>query len=122
MNVIGARPDGWWHDRHGAMVRLVNGLERFAEEVREQVTVVFERPPAQPIVSGAVDVGHAPVPGRDSADAEIVRRVAADADPAGLCVVTSDRRLAAQVRGAGAKTETAGVFRRRLDDLASAMG
>ena len=22
-NVIGSRPDGWWRDRHAAMVRLV---------------------------------------------------------------------------------------------------
>jgi hypothetical protein len=29
MNVIGTRPDGWWRDRHAAMVRLVDLLERW---------------------------------------------------------------------------------------------
>ena len=28
MNVIGTRPDAWWKDRHAAMVRLVDLLER----------------------------------------------------------------------------------------------
>ena len=30
MNVIGSRPDGWWKNRRGAMVRLVEQLERWA--------------------------------------------------------------------------------------------
>ena len=30
MNVIGTRPDAWWRDRHAAMVRLVDLLERWA--------------------------------------------------------------------------------------------
>ena len=30
MNVIGTRPDAWWKDRHGAMVRLVDQLERWS--------------------------------------------------------------------------------------------
>ncbi|MGE5857760.1 MAG: RNA-binding protein, partial [Solirubrobacterales bacterium] len=29
MNVIGSRPDGWWKDRHAAMLRLVDQLERW---------------------------------------------------------------------------------------------
>jgi hypothetical protein len=41
MNVIGTRPDGWWKDRHGAMVRLVGRLERWATDSGEEVTVVF---------------------------------------------------------------------------------
>ena len=57
----------------------------------------------------------APRRGRDAADDEIARRVEADADPAGLTVVTSDATLAARVRRAGAHAEGAGAFRRRLD-------
>jgi len=30
MNVIGTRPDAWWRDRHGAMVRLVKLLEQWS--------------------------------------------------------------------------------------------
>jgi hypothetical protein len=29
-NVVGSRPDGWWHDRVGAAVRLYDGLLRLA--------------------------------------------------------------------------------------------
>ena len=122
MNVIGARPDGWWRDRHGAMVRLVEELERFSLARAEEVAVVFEGPPASTIASAVVEVGNAPTRGRDSGDAEIVRRVAADAHPADLRVVSSDRRLAAQVRAAGATSESAGSFRKRLDDLPAPIG
>ena len=118
MNVIGSRPDGWWRDRHAAMVRLVQDLERFSLDVGQAVTVVYEHPPARPIASELVEVGHASAPARDSADGEIVRRVLTDPDPASLSVVTSDRRLVAQVTEAGAMTVAAGRFRRRLDDLA----
>ena len=51
MNVIGPRPDAWWKDRHAAMVRLVDTLERWVAESGEDVTVVFERPPRPPIRS-----------------------------------------------------------------------
>ena len=118
MNVIGSRPDGWWKDRHGAMVRLVALLEHFASSAGEQVTVVFERPPVAPIASEVIEIGHAPRPGRDSGDAEIVRRVNSDPQPGTLRVVTSDRALAAQVRAAGASVEAARAFRDRLAAVA----
>src|SRR5947199_6243095 len=94
MNVIGSRPDGWWRDRHAAMVRLVDRLERWAAAEGEDVTVVFESPPRPPIRSTVVVVAHAARRGADAADHEIVRRVDADAAPAALRVVTSDRALA----------------------------
>jgi uncharacterized protein YaiI (UPF0178 family) len=56
----------------------------------------------------------APRRGRDAADDEIARLVAADDDPGSLRVVTSDAALAARVRGLGASVEGAGAFRRRL--------
>ena len=92
MNVIGSRPDGWWRDRRAAKRRLLEELEKLHEEV----TVVFDEK------------------GLD-ADDEIVRRVGADADPAGITVVTSDVELQQRVREHGASVEGAGAFRRRLD-------
>jgi len=115
MNVIGSRPDGWWRDRHGAMVRLVDQLERWARAGDEAATVVFERPLSPPIASDVVEVAHAPRGRPDAADDEIVRRVRADADPATLRVATSDRRLAAQVLDVGAAVEPARPVRERLD-------
>lgn len=117
MNVIGTRPDAWWRDRDGAMVRLVDLLERFAAASDDDVTVVFERPPSPPIASPLVEVAHAPRPGRDAADREIVRRLRADSDPGGIRVVTSDRWLADQARAAGSTVEPAAPFRARLEAL-----
>jgi predicted RNA-binding protein with PIN domain len=117
LNVIGTRPDGWWRDRHGAMVRLVEQLERFAVATGEGVTVVFEKPPSPPIGSELVEVAHAPRARPNSADDEIVRRLGEEPDPAEIRVVTSDRRLAEQAVAAGALVEPAAAFRRRLESL-----
>lgn len=117
LNVIGSRPDGWWRDRHGAMVRLVESLERFAAASEDEVTVVFEKPPSPPIASERVEVAHAPRGGRNAADDEIVRRL--EADPAAaetITVVTSDHALAERARAAGASVQPAAPFRARLDD------
>ncbi|HSO98744.1 MAG TPA: NYN domain-containing protein [Solirubrobacteraceae bacterium] len=115
MNVIGTRPDGWWRDRDAAMLRLVDGLERWAAAEGEDVTVVFERPPRPPIRSTVIEVAHAPRPGRDAADHEIVRRLRAHPAPASVRVATSDRALAEQVWAAGAAVVGAEEFRRRVD-------
>jgi predicted RNA-binding protein with PIN domain len=118
MNVIGTRPDRWWKDRHGAMVRLVDLLERWVAVSGEDVTVVFEQPPSPPILSTVVEVAHAPRPRRDSADDEIARRLSADPEPARVRVVTSDRWLADRVRATGATVEPADSFRARLEQAA----
>ena len=115
MNVIGTRPDGWWRDRHAAMVRLVDRLERWAAAEGEDVTVVFERPPSPPIASTVIEVAHAPKAGANAADDEISRRVSADPRAAEIVVVTSDRVLADQVRAAGATVVPAESFRSRID-------
>jgi len=117
MNVIGTRPDGWWNDRQGAMLRLVDRLERWAADGDEEVTVVFERPPSRPISSPVIEVAHAPRARFNSGDDEIARRVAADPQPATIRVVTSDHGLADRVRAAGATVEGAGEFRRRIEEL-----
>ncbi len=115
MNVIGSRPDGWWRDRHAAMVRLVDLLERWAAENGDDVTVVFEQPPRPPIRSSVVEVAHAPRPKANSGDFEIVRRVEAEPDPGAVHVVTSDHWLADQVRAAGASVYGADAFRSEID-------
>jgi uncharacterized protein YaiI (UPF0178 family) len=115
MNVIGSRPDGWWRDRHAAMVRLVDSLERWAAAEGEDVTVVFEGPPRPPIRSSVIEVAHAARRGANAADHEIVRRVAAADVPGELRVVTSDRALADQARARGAAVHPAESFRDEID-------
>ena len=116
MNVIGARPDGWWRDRDAAAVDLVRRLVAWAagDGQAAQVTVVFDgdRPPAlgeHPGVS-VVFAGRGA-----SADDEIARRALDDPDAPGLTVVTSDAELARRVRAPGAAVIGAGGFRRRID-------
>jgi predicted RNA-binding protein with PIN domain len=115
MNVIGSRPDGWWRDRDGAMAQLVDRLERWSAETGSDVTVVFERPPRPPISSPVVDVTHAPRPGANAADDEIIRRLKADADPGSVWVVTSDRALEDIARSLGALIRPASSFRDEIE-------
>jgi hypothetical protein len=110
MNVIGTKPDGWWRDRRGAMERLVRELERLDGDV----TVVFDGKPFE-LESDGVEVAFASRRGRDAADDDIAARAGADPDPSNLNVVTSDAELGRRVRAAGAKVESAGAFRRRLN-------
>ena len=119
MNLIGSRPDRWWNDPDRAVRRLIGELDRFAAATGEEVTVVFDRrpPDLQPGRHGAVGVAFASRRGRNAADHEIVAMVAGDADPAGIRVVTSDRRLVERVRGLGATVEGSGTFRRRIDQV-----
>jgi len=119
MNVIGARPDGWWRDRTAAMARLAAELDALARATGEAVTVVFDGRP-RAIAAERVDVRFASGGGPNAADDDIAALVSADAHPSGLSVVTSDADLARRARAAGAKLVGAGAFRRRLDELASA--
>jgi predicted RNA-binding protein with PIN domain len=73
-NVMGARPDGWWRDRDGAMARLVAALQAFADESGDPVAIVFdgrEREVGQGTAPD-VTVGFAPG-GRDAADHAIAK-------------------------------------------------
>jgi predicted RNA-binding protein with PIN domain len=115
MNVIGTRPDAWWRDRHAAMVRLVDMLERWAASGGEEVTVVFEQPPVPPIRSSVIEVAHAPRPRQNSADDEIMRLLGASADPGAVRVVTSDHWLGERVRATGATVEAAAAFRSQIE-------
>jgi predicted RNA-binding protein with PIN domain len=115
MNVIGTRPDDWWKDRHAAMLRLVDLLERWAASNGEDVIVVFEQPPSPPISSTVIEVAHAPRPRRDSADDEIIRRVRADREPGAIRVVTSDNWLSDRVHAIGATVHPARSFREQIE-------
>ena len=115
MNVIGTRPDGWWRDRHAAMVRLVDQLERWSAAEGHDVTVVFEQPPRPPIRSSVVEIAHAQRARANSADDEIVRLVRAEPDPSSIRVVTSDGVLSEQVRAAGASVYPSAILRAEID-------
>jgi predicted RNA-binding protein with PIN domain len=115
MNVIGTRPDGWWKDRQGARVRLVEQLERWAAPDGDQVTVVFEGPITAPTHSSAIRIHHAPRAMANSADDEIVRMVRDDESPSEINVVTSDATLADRVRSLGACVYPAARFRDLID-------
>jgi predicted RNA-binding protein with PIN domain len=116
MNVIGTRPDGWWKNRRGAMVALVDRLDRWASAEGHDVTVVFERPMSPPIRSSVIAIAQAPKAGANSADDEIVRLVRADDRPQDITVVTSDSALVDRVRDAGASAYPAASFRKLVDN------
>lgn len=114
MNVIGSRPDGWWRDRRGAKVALVEQLAAWCRATGEVVTAVFDG--WGPSGVAGVEVVACPG-GPNAADDEIARRVVGDAEPAGLVVATSDATLVARVRANGAVTEGARRFRARLEEV-----
>jgi predicted RNA-binding protein with PIN domain len=115
MNVIGTRPDGWWKDRRGARIRLIEQLERWASPEGQQVTVVFEGPTSAAVHSSVIRIQHAPRAAANSADDEIVRMVRDDDHPSEIDVVTSDATLANRVRGLGARVYPAAKFRDLID-------
>src|SRR3954462_5442880 len=103
MNVVGARPDGWWRDRTAAMARLTAGLDALAAETGEPVSVGVDGRPRD-LGAERVDVRFARRSGPNAADDDIAALAAADADPASLRVVTSDATLADRVGAAGRPT------------------
>ena len=113
MNVVGARPDGWWRDRAGAVGRLVERLQSHTWPVGTRVTVVFDGRPVD-VAPGPVAVRFAPG-GRGAADDVIAALAGAESDPERLVVVTSDRGLAARVRDTGAGVRGAGWLLGMLD-------
>lgn len=115
MNVIGSRPDGWWKDRARAMIALVDSLDRWASSQGDDVMVVFERPPSTAITASVIEIAYAPRAAANSADDEIVRRVAADARPRDVRVVTSDKALTNRVASLGASVYPAASFRDLID-------
>ena len=113
MNVIGARPDGWWRDKDAAIRDLIEDLRDFADQTGDAVIVVFDYRPKgfRPGARGGVKVRFAGG-GPQAADEMIAAMVH---DEPSYRVVTSDRALRSMVEGAGAEVEGAGGFRRRMD-------
>ncbi len=114
LNALGSRPDGWWRDRPAAMRRLVAELRELARRLgpATDVEVCFDGRPHELVAAAGGDevaVGFAG-PGRNAAD----RRIAARARELGpertVLVVTSDKRLIAAARAAGAETVGSGGF------------
>lgn len=124
MNVIGARPDGWWRDRAAARRALVGSLSALVDRY-DRITVVFDGRASSGEVEEAararVTAVFAPG-GPNAADAAIVDLVATAGETGSgdLVVVTSDAKLAADVRSLGATTMGAGTFRDALSRLESA--
>jgi uncharacterized protein YaiI (UPF0178 family) len=117
MNVIGCRPDGWWRDREGAIERLVEQVDRWAEGEEERVTVMLEREPRRPISAQRVEIAWASVGGADAADREILARLPGWLVEEAVVVVTSDRDLKAKALAAGAEVVPSRPFRAELDSL-----
>jgi len=115
MNVVGARPNGWWRDRPEAMRALTQELGDLAGATGDELTVVFDGLPFELEAHAGVRVEFATRRGPNAADDDIAGLVDRDDDPAGLIVVTSDQTLAGRVRAAGASVVGAGEFRTKLD-------
>lgn len=115
MNVIGARADGWWRDRTGAMARLARQLDALAARGGDEWTVVFDGRPRRLVDTRNVTIEWARRSGRNAADDRIVELVTA-AGP-GCYVFTSDRELRERVLALGAEVEGASALLRRLDEI-----
>ena len=117
MNVIGSRPDRWWNDPDAAMASMTEKLEAYAHETGEDVELVFDRKPKSFEPPHTIKVTFAKWKGRNAADHEIEEIVRNDPDPAGITVVTSDRRLVEKVKELGARVEPSGRFRSRVEKV-----
>jgi hypothetical protein len=119
-NVMGARPDGWWRDRAGAVRRLLPALSRGLADDESDVVLVLEGAARKGADAGVVDgvqVVHAP----QSGDDQIVDIVSAATGPDGarpVTVVTADRGLRDRVTALGADTMGPRTLWDRLDRAA----
>lgn len=99
-----------------ARVRLVRGLQAYASQSTGMLLVVFDGRAglgrAQRQRSGAVEILFTRELG--GADAAIRELVEQERDRSRLLVVTSDRELAADVRGLGARVKTSQAFAKAL--------
>lgn len=115
MNVIGSRPDGWWHDREGAVADLVAAVRRAAPRLADEITIVVDgmgdHEPADDTGVEVLRAGRGP----DAADDAILAIVAAAGAPA--TVVTADRNLRDRLGSLPIDIQIEGpaTFRQRLE-------
>lgn len=105
MNVIGSRPDGWWRDRNGAVVRFAGRLGSLARERTAPMTLVIDGFPIRALPegdAGGVEIVYARRSGANAADDRIIEYLRAADDASSCDVVTSDRTLADRARRCGA--------------------
>lgn len=121
MNVIGSRPDGWWHDRDRAVRDLVSRVREAAPHLADRITVVVDGcgpdEPADAVGVTVVRAGRGP----DAADDRIIELLEAAADVDAV-VVTADGALRARVADQGATTRGPRAFLATLDRLAPRTG
>lgn len=118
MNVIGARPTGWWRDRDGAVRALVDRLRALAAADAHGITVIVDGRPISGLPEGdheGVEVLYAARSGRNAADDRIVEFLRAQSDPRAFEVITSDRDLTGRATALGAGVHGALSLLERLD-------
>ncbi len=112
-NVMGSRPDGWWNDRPGAMVRLTQEVAQWCWTHDDEVMLIFDGRSFEAVTElegGNLSIRFAQRSTRDAADDVIVAEARA-----GDTIVTADRRLIERLPPAA----TAAGPRRFLDLLGS---
>jgi predicted RNA-binding protein with PIN domain len=116
-NVIGQRV-GWHRDKPGSRRRLLDDLARLVRVKKRRLAVVFDGAPDNSFPDGSVYRGVKIFYARkgSDADARIMEMVVREKDRKGLTVVTSDRKLTAQVRLNGVQVIRSGKFRKTLDE------
>jgi predicted RNA-binding protein with PIN domain len=119
-NVVGARADGWWRDRPGAVRRLFGRLCCLHAGWTGALFLVLDVPQAD-LPEGqndGIEVRYPDRRGRNAADERIVRLLD-ELDQLGagghVAVVTSDRALADSARQRQATVVGAGTFLVHLD-------
>jgi predicted RNA-binding protein with PIN domain len=119
-NVMGQTP-GWHRDKRGARRRLLDDIAAFARSKRARVTVVFDGEPERLLPDGSAFKGVRVLYAQKGSDADsrISGLVQSAVDRRGLTVVTSDRRLASDVRSEGARVMRSGEFRRLMQETTS---
>lgn len=127
MNVIGSRPDGWWHDRDAAVRRLAGQLQDFAAGLDAEVVMVVDGRAVDGLPEGRNDeviVRYAGRSGRDAADDRLIELLAdhaeegsgaAGAEGGTSMVVTADRELRDRAAALGARTIGPRTLRDALD-------
>jgi hypothetical protein len=109
-NVVGSIPDGWWHDRLGAAVRLRDALTAVATDglpsgppgLRPPLDVVLVVEGAARGVTGVPGTGVRVVSAPGSGDDTIVALVREESTGRPCAVVTADRGLRERVTELGA--------------------